>query len=145
MAPSPTAPVSIGVVAFPHRATPHSRPRPITRQRTARDDCSRVSSGAGIQQHGRCLWARAWATSRCWRSVGGLRPCCADELHALPPTFTPASPATTSVQSSKQQGDIVLKAHVANIFFKCFKCVIWMLQVFHNIASVSSEYCKCFI
>jgi hypothetical protein len=31
----------------------------------------------------------------------------------------------------KQQGDITLKARVANVYFKCFRCSRGMLQVFY--------------
>jgi hypothetical protein len=34
--------------------------------------------------------------------------------------------------SSKQQGGIVLKAHIVSVCFKCFKCFKYMLQVFHE-------------
>jgi hypothetical protein len=36
-----------------------------------------------------------------------------------------------SLHSSKQQGSIVLNAHVASICFKCFRCLGGVLQVFH--------------
>jgi hypothetical protein len=50
------------------------------------------------------------------------------ELHVSSPNSAPASSSTTtSVHSSKQQGDIVLKVHVASIYFKRFRCIIWML------------------
>jgi hypothetical protein len=63
----------------------------------------------------------------------------AGELHVPPPTSASASSSvTTSVYSSKQKGDIMLKAYIANICFKCFRCVIWMLQVFHlDVANVN--------
>jgi hypothetical protein len=45
-----------------------------------------------------------------------------------------------SLHSSKQQGDIALKAHVASICFKCFRCFRGVLQVFHiNIAKVDQD------
>jgi hypothetical protein len=34
------------------------------------------------------------------------------------------------LHSSKHQGDVALKLHVANVCFKCFRCFICMLQVF---------------
>jgi hypothetical protein len=46
------------------------------------------------------------------------RCCCTDELHALPPTSMPeSSSATMSLHSSKQQGDIALKAYVSSISY----------------------------
>jgi hypothetical protein len=55
--------------------------------------------------------------------------CCTDELHVLPPTsMLESSLATMSLHSSKQQGDIALKAYVASVCFKYFICFIWMLK-----------------
>jgi hypothetical protein len=40
----------------------------------------------------------------------------------------------------EQQGDVTLKAHVANVCFKYFRCFIGMLQVFHmNVAKVDRD------
>jgi hypothetical protein len=40
----------------------------------------------------------------------------------------------------KQQGDDALKAHVANVCFKYFRCFIGTLQVFHmDIAKVDQD------
>ena len=51
--------------------------------------------------------------------------CRTGELHAPPPTFVPASSsAMRSLHSSEQQSDIKLKAHVASVCFKCFRCFI---------------------
>ena len=98
--------------------------------------------------------------SRRWRIAGGPRRCGTGELHASLPTSAPASSsATTSVHSSKQQGNIVLKSHLASVYFKCFRCFKGMLQVFHidvakvdrdvayiaYVASVSEVCCKRFI
>jgi hypothetical protein len=60
------------------------------------------------------------------------------ELRVPPPISALASSsATTSLYSSKQQGDIALKAHVPSLRFKCFRCFIWTLHVFHlNVAKV---------
>ena len=46
--------------------------------------------------------------------------CATGELHVL-----------TSLHSPKRQGDVALKAHVAGVYFKCFRCFRGMLQVFH--------------
>jgi hypothetical protein len=46
-------------------------------------------------------------------------------LHAPPPTSAVASSsAMTSLHSFKQQGEIALKAHVARLCLKCFRCFI---------------------
>ena len=46
----------------------------------------------------------------------------------------------TSFHSPKQQGDVVLKVHVASVCFKCFRCFIWMLQVFYlDVAKVDRD------
>jgi hypothetical protein len=48
------------------------------------------------------------------------------------PTSTLAlSSAMTSLHSSKQLGDIALKAHIASLCFKCFRCFRGMLQIFY--------------
>jgi hypothetical protein len=63
----------------------------------------------------------------------------------------------TRLLSPEQQGDVVLKPHVASACFKCFKCFGGMLQVFYidiakvdrdvaHVAMVFSNVCpKCFI
>jgi hypothetical protein len=54
--------------------------------------------------------------------------------------YAGASSATTSLQSSNLQGDIVLKAHVTSVCFKCFRCFIWMSHVSHlDIAKVDRD------
>jgi hypothetical protein len=65
----------------------------------------------------------------------------ARELHASLPTSTLASSSATMIlYSFKQQGDIALKAHVASICFKCFRCFSGMLQVFHaDVAKVDRD------
>ena len=61
--------------------------------------------------------------------------------------------AATSLSIAKQQGNVTLKARVANVCFKCFRCFRGMLQLFHMdvakvdwdvayAASVSDAYCK---
>jgi hypothetical protein len=45
-----------------------------------------------------------------------------------------------SLHSPKKQEDVALKAHVASVCFKCFRC---MLQVFHtNVAKVDWGCCN---
>jgi hypothetical protein len=40
----------------------------------------------------------------------------------------------------KQQGDVVLKANVASIYFNCFRCFIGISQVFHmDVAKVNRD------
>jgi hypothetical protein len=76
------------------------------------------------------------------------------ELHVPPLTSALTSSTMTCLHSSNRQSDIALKAHVASICLKCFRCFIWMLHVFHlNIAKVGQDiayvainihlYCKC--
>jgi hypothetical protein len=79
-------------------------------------------------------------------------------------TSVASSYASTSLDLLKQQEDIALKAHATSAYFKCFRCFISMLQVFHvdvayvamgihvcwkcivpNVSSVSDACCKCFI
>jgi ethanolamine utilization microcompartment shell protein EutS len=64
--------------------------------------------------------------------------CRTGELHAPQPTSALAlSSITTSLHSSKQQGDIALKAHVVSVCFKCFR---GMLQVFYiDVAKVDKD------
>jgi hypothetical protein len=136
-------PVLIRIVPFLPWATPHGRPhapsqradgagrlRPSKQRRWSssnratahgREPGPRVSVGVGESQEGRA--AAAPASSMCCRA---------------------SSSATTSVHSSKQQGDIVLKVHVASVCFKCFRSVISMLQVFHHgvaYVTIISEVC----
>jgi hypothetical protein len=58
------------------------------------------------------------------------------ELRAIGELYTVELHTPTSLHSPKQQRDVALKAHVANIYFKCFG--YFLLYV----ASVSYECCK---
>jgi hypothetical protein len=61
-----------------------------------------------------------------------------------PPWYsTTSSSALTSLHSSKQQADAMLKAHVASLRFKCFRCFIRMLQVFYMDVAKVSGCCIC--
>jgi hypothetical protein len=42
-----------------------------------------------------------------------------------------SSSATTSLHSSKQQDNVALKAHIASVYFKCFRLFGGELQVFY--------------
>jgi hypothetical protein len=62
---------------------------------------------------------------------------CVGELHDDEPyrraacaaaDSAPASSTTMNLRSSEHQGDIALKAHIASVCFKYFRCFIWMLQ-----------------
>jgi hypothetical protein len=121
-ASSPVA-ASRHVLAQPCHTPSPATPRSIPGERTALDYCGRASSDAAIAATGPCRRARAWAASRHWRIAGGPHRYCIGELHApLPNSTLASSSAMTSVYSSKQQGDIVLKAHVASVcHFKCFR------------------------
>jgi hypothetical protein len=59
----------------------------------------------------------------------------------LPPTSAPVSCfATMSLHLSKQQGDLVLEAHVAYVCFKCFRYFRVVLQVFYiDVAKVDRD------
>ena len=45
-----------------------------------------------------------------------------------------------SLHSVEQQGDVALKAHVARVYFNCFRCFRGMLQVFHmDVAKIDHD------
>jgi hypothetical protein len=72
------------------------------------------------------------------RAASCPRSCRTSEVHAAPPTSAQASSsATTSLHSSKQQGDIVLES-------ACCKRIFQVFQMFHlDVPCVSSRYCIC--
>ena len=53
----------------------------------------------------------------------------ASSMRRLRPSLRRRAPATTSLHSSKQQGDIALNAHVASVCFKCFRGVLQVFQI----------------
>ena len=80
--------------------------------------------------------------------TGDLRVLCGIELRAGVELHN------DKLHSSKQQGDIALKAHVASVCFKCFSYFRDMLQGFRMdvakvdrdiayVAVVAHVYCKC--
>ena len=83
-------------------------------------------------------------------SVGGahrghcIRPTRCTLPHSVPASIS--APVSTSARrlaslnSSMQQGNSVLKAHVAGVCFKCFRCFTGMLQVFYiDVAKVDRD------
>jgi hypothetical protein len=92
-------------------------------------DAPRAGSGLTLLAHPR---AGAYPAQCLYRHTG--------ELHAPLTSTLASSSATTSLQSSNLQGDIVLKAHVTSVCFKCFRCFIWMSHVSHlDIAKVDRD------
>jgi len=77
-----------------------------------------------------------------------------EEIHVPPPyqrvahaadasatSALSSSSAMTSIHPPKQQGDVALKTHVANVCFKCFR---YMLQMFsHGCCKSRSGCCTC--
>jgi hypothetical protein len=62
------------------------------------------------------------------------------ELRATVELYDGELHVPTSLYSSKQQGDIALKPHVASVYFKCFRCFRGMLQVFYmDVAKVDRD------
>jgi hypothetical protein len=109
-APRPRCPVPSSAAFLQRRGTAPLAPHPPIR--------ARASLTWGVTRRGHCTCPPATPpvpTPRRRRSPHRHQALC----------------EPTSLNLSKQQGDIMLKVHVASVCFKCFSCFGCMLQVFY--------------
>jgi hypothetical protein len=143
----------------PSRRTPHSSTPPPPACSARRMDlaiahaalAARLRRARRAQRSRRSLARSGTRTSRCDHATSTCPcqgPCRQRAPHRRPPCHSAASSsapasssASTSLHSSKQQTDAKLKAHVAIVCFKYFRCFTCMLQVLYRCCKSRSARC----